>query len=139
MFVFVFHMEPLDVPVAVRSASGTACNTTAPGSSFLPQAWLFIPKTSQSVLLCGADFFVGSNPFTQCCDVAISADPWPDHIRLSDLEPRFVCTACGQRGADIRPDFHRDKPARLRGNIDLKARVNGPAPHATVAHSPSAC
>jgi hypothetical protein len=42
--------------------------------------------------------------------IAISADPWPDHVRLSDLETRFVCKACGRRGADVRPDFHRDKP-----------------------------
>jgi hypothetical protein len=46
-----------------------------------------------------------------CCDyrcshsIAISADQWPDDIRLSDLEPRFVCQACGKRGADIRPNF----------------------------------
>ena len=37
--------------------------------------------------------------------IEISADQWPEHIRPSDLEPRFVCTACGQRGADIRLDF----------------------------------
>jgi hypothetical protein len=43
----------------------------------------------------------------------MSADPWPDDLRLSDLEPRFVCTACGKRGADIRPDFRRDKPGGL--------------------------
>jgi hypothetical protein len=36
--------------------------------------------------------------------VRISGDWWPDHIRLSDLEPLFVCQACGRRGADIRPD-----------------------------------
>jgi len=41
--------------------------------------------------------------------IATGADPWPDHVRLSDLEPRFVCTACGRRGVDIRPDFHWDK------------------------------
>ena len=41
--------------------------------------------------------------------IAAGADPWPDHVRLSDLEPRFVCTACGRRGVDIRPDFHWDK------------------------------
>ena len=29
----------------------------------------------------------------------------PDHVRLSDLEPLFVCQACSQRGADVRPDF----------------------------------
>ena len=45
--------------------------------------------------------------------VTASADPWPDPIRLSDLEPRFLCTACGWRGADIRPDFHWDKPGLL--------------------------
>jgi hypothetical protein len=42
--------------------------------------------------------------------IAISADPRPDDVRLSDLEPRFVCRACGKRGADVRPDFHWDKP-----------------------------
>jgi hypothetical protein len=38
--------------------------------------------------------------------VALSADRWPDDVRLSDIEPRFVCAACGKRGADIRPDFN---------------------------------
>ena len=37
--------------------------------------------------------------------VAIDAAPWPDHIRLSDLEPKFTCQACGHRGADVRPFF----------------------------------
>src|SRR5437764_4041959 len=37
--------------------------------------------------------------------VRITADRWPDHIRLSDLEPLFVCQPCGRRGADIRPDW----------------------------------
>jgi hypothetical protein len=45
--------------------------------------------------------------------VTASADPWPDDMRLSDLEPKFVCSACGKRGADIRPDFHWDKPGLL--------------------------
>ena len=27
--------------------------------------------------------------------VEISADRWPDDVRLSDIEPGFVCTACG--------------------------------------------
>ena len=31
-------------------------------------------------------------------------------VRLSDLEPRFTCRACGHRGADIRPLF---EPARM--------------------------
>lgn len=29
-------------------------------------------------------------------------DLWPDHVRLSDVEPHFVCTSCGQRGAILR-------------------------------------
>jgi hypothetical protein len=37
--------------------------------------------------------------------IAISADFWPDHLRLSDIEDRFVCRVCGKRGSDIRPDF----------------------------------
>jgi hypothetical protein len=28
---------------------------------------------------------------------------------LSDIEPRFVCRACGKRGADVGPDFNWDK------------------------------
>jgi hypothetical protein len=34
---------------------------------------------------------------------AISADRWPDDVRLSDLEERFICQACGTQGADVRP------------------------------------
>jgi hypothetical protein len=32
-----------------------------------------------------------------------SADHWPDDLRLSYVEPQFVCGACGKRGADVRP------------------------------------
>jgi hypothetical protein len=38
--------------------------------------------------------------------IAASADQWPGDVRLSDIEPRFVCGACGKRGADVRPDFN---------------------------------
>jgi len=37
--------------------------------------------------------------------ITISADRWLDHVRLSDIEPDFVCTACGKRGAEVRPKF----------------------------------
>ena len=37
--------------------------------------------------------------------IAISGDQWPDDVRLFDIEDRFVCSACGRRGADVRPDF----------------------------------
>jgi hypothetical protein len=42
------------------------------------------------------------------------ADRWPDDIRLSDIEVGFVCTACGRRGADVRPawDPLRPRPKR---------------------------
>jgi hypothetical protein len=33
--------------------------------------------------------------------VAVLADQWPDERRLSDLEPRFVCTTGGKRGAQF--------------------------------------
>jgi hypothetical protein len=41
--------------------------------------------------------------------VAISADRWPDQVRLSDIEPQFVREACGKRGAGVRPDFNWNK------------------------------
>jgi hypothetical protein len=40
----------------------------------------------------------------------MSADRGPDHVRLSDIEPLFVCTASGKRGADVRSLF---APARM--------------------------
>jgi len=45
--------------------------------------------------------------------VAISGDRWPDDVRLSDIKLLFICQACGQRGADVRPNFHWEKEARL--------------------------
>ena len=50
-------------------------------------------------------------PLIYCADyrcspsIAIGGDAWPSDVRLSDLEPRFACGACGKRGADVRPDF----------------------------------
>jgi hypothetical protein len=31
--------------------------------------------------------------------------PPPNSMRLSDIEPRFVCKTCGKRGAEVRPNF----------------------------------
>ncbi|WP_312017013.1 hypothetical protein [Bradyrhizobium jicamae] len=43
----------------------------------------------------------------QCShSITLMADRWGDDLRLSDIEPRLVCTACGTRGADVRPDFN---------------------------------
>jgi hypothetical protein len=52
--------------------------------------------------------------------IAISADQWPDDVRLSDLEALFRCEACGKKGADVRPNFDwlKEKtrnPVVLRG------------------------
>jgi hypothetical protein len=43
--------------------------------------------------------------------MAISGDRWSDNVRLSDLESRFVCQACGGRGAEVRPDFDYNRKA----------------------------
>ena len=42
--------------------------------------------------------------------IAISADHWPDDLRLSDIEPRFTCRACGKCGADVAAGFQLDQP-----------------------------
>jgi hypothetical protein len=42
--------------------------------------------------------------------IEMSADKWPDEVRVSDIEDQFVCQACGKRGADVRPNF---SPARM--------------------------
>ena len=41
--------------------------------------------------------------------VAVNAGHWANDLRLSDIEPRFVCKACGKRGAEVRPDFNWNK------------------------------
>ena len=43
--------------------------------------------------------------------IVIDASRWGDDVRLSDLEPKFTCQACGHRGADIRSLFEGGKPA----------------------------
>ena len=35
---------------------------------------------------------------------ASEVDKWPDHVRIFDLELRFVCKVCGRRGANIQRD-----------------------------------
>jgi hypothetical protein len=46
----------------------------------------------------------------------LASDRWPDDRRLSDLKSRFICSGCGKRGADVRPDFNwNKKPGRMMG------------------------
>ncbi|MBR0741114.1 hypothetical protein JQ581_29700 [Bradyrhizobium liaoningense] len=42
--------------------------------------------------------------------IALSADHWSDDVRLSDIEPRFVCGGCGNQGGEVRPNFESGKP-----------------------------
>ena len=60
--------------------------------------------------------------------IKINADQWPDDVRLSDLEDKFVCTVCGQRGADVRPDSKWDKMQRgaTMREAFTKAILNNP-------------
>ena len=51
-------------------------------------------------------------------NVTMNGDQWPDHVRLTEIEDRFICTACGKRGATIRGDSDWDKPGALTGDID---------------------
>jgi hypothetical protein len=48
---------------------------------------------------------------------------------LSDIESRFTCQACGQRGADVRPNFHWENEA-LRGSATISIANN---PHSKSA------
>jgi hypothetical protein len=55
--------------------------------------------------------------------LAISANRWTDDVRLSDIEPRFICGACGKRGADVRPNFNSDKmPSGASAIVESKPR-----------------
>ncbi|MDA9393463.1 hypothetical protein WN73_23465 [Bradyrhizobium sp. CCBAU 45394] len=45
--------------------------------------------------------------------VETNADGWADDVRLSDIGPRFVCERCGQRSAEVRPNF---EPAKMGDN-----------------------
>ena len=48
--------------------------------------------------------------------IAISGDNWPDGVRLSDIEHRFVCEVCGKLGAAVRPDFNWNRtPVGMMG------------------------
>ena len=55
----------------------------------------------------------------------MSADRWPDDVRLSDLEPRFICRGCGQRGADVRPNFDWEQEARRAAITGLSPTMAG--------------
>jgi hypothetical protein len=39
--------------------------------------------------------------------VETNADGWADDVRLSDIEPGFVCSVCGKRGAKMSSGLDR--------------------------------
>ena len=41
---------------------------------------------------------------------AISGDRWPDDVRLSEIEPRFTCEACGKALMSARISIGKLKP-----------------------------
>jgi hypothetical protein len=65
----------------------------------------------RDLLICWSDYRCSHS-------VAISGDRWSDDVRLSDIECRFTCQACGRRGADVRPNFDWEQEAR-------RARLSG--------------
>ena len=52
----------------------------------------------------------------------IIADRWADDVRLSDLEPLFVCQACGT----LRPNFHWEKEAAAGSRINSQREFDCP-------------
>jgi len=54
--------------------------------------------------------------------VVVDAKPWGDDVRLSDLEPKFTCKACGRRGADVRPLLEG-----ASGRTEFSLNLPGPA------------
>jgi hypothetical protein len=55
----------------------------------------------------------------------LSADRWPDDVRLSDIEPLFTCQVCGERGADVRPNFHWEEETRRATITGLSPAMAG--------------
>jgi hypothetical protein len=35
----------------------------------------------------------------------LNADCWADDVAFGDLQSRMLCSACGHKGADVRPDW----------------------------------
>jgi hypothetical protein len=80
----------------------------------LPCCWgrSISPMPRQQKITFGEMRAAGARGVTVFCtdhkcshSVTLDADCWPDSLRLSDVEERFVCRACGKRGADIRPIY----------------------------------
>jgi hypothetical protein len=69
----------------------------------------------RGVVICCADYHCSHS-------VALTADRWPDDLRLSDIEPRFVCQARGERGAEAQISTGMSKDRSAAWNIDMWGR-----------------
>jgi len=60
-----------------------------------------------------------------CADhtcMAISGDRWPDDLRLSDIQDRFTCTACGKSGNCRFGQWHSLPESHHAGRLLVPAR-----------------
>ena len=80
-----------------------------PGKHALGRLWHTFMAREQKITF--GEMRSGNGPrwlIVYCSDfkcshsVVIDATQWGDDVRLSDLEPKFTCKACGRRGADVR-------------------------------------
>ena len=68
-------------------------------------------RSRRAVPTCEMSDEQAGSPNKVCSDyrcsqsIAVSANQWPDDLRLSDIEHR-LCEPCGKRGADVRPDLN---------------------------------
>jgi hypothetical protein len=73
-------------------------------------AWLIVTRSQKITFAELRDMGV-NEVLVYCADykctlhIRLNADRWPGHLRLSDIEDRFVCQVCGKHSADIRPKF----------------------------------
>ena len=65
--------------------------------------------------------------------LAVSGDQWPE-LRLSDIEPRFVCAACGKRGADGRTAIFKPVTSLCRGPTQRSHHRHSPHRHGPRSH-----
>ena len=49
--------------------------------------------------------------------LTLNADRWANHVRLSDIEQRFVCMRCGKRGVEVRPKFSQPRNGCRLGDV----------------------
>jgi hypothetical protein len=67
----------------------------------------------RGVLVSCADYRCGHH-------IALSADRWPDEVRLSDIEPRIICTACGKAWRRCPSGLRRRQVAGSTDDIETR-------------------